>query len=294
MSAVFDRRRCRDMREEEATIVIPGISKIPIDFLLGGSKSNVDDTLGNQECNPDEYDDYENCSSPSTGGFALKISANDFYQPSPDIIQALRPGILRSSRSSKNLLLQLISRSKGGLISYVPCKEDNVIGIVTGKHGEDFIVDIGGAHGAVLPMMTGFEGATKRNRPNLIVGSLVYCRVSDASKDIDPEIVCVSAHGKTEGYGELKDGHLFNCSSFLAMNLTVGKSTGGSSLLSMIGKVCSFELAVGMNGRIWIRSPSPRQTIILADLLLQSEAFLNNQDSLQRLVTLTVTSNNLQ
>ena len=43
-----------------------------------------------------------------------------------------------------------------------------MIGIVTNRVGESFKVDIGGSVQASLPGLA-FEGATKRNRPNLQV-----------------------------------------------------------------------------------------------------------------------------
>ena len=43
-----------------------------------------------------------------------------------------------------------------------------MIGVVTDKHSENFDVDIGGPFRALLPVLA-FEGATRRNRPNLQV-----------------------------------------------------------------------------------------------------------------------------
>jgi exosome complex RNA-binding protein Rrp4 len=37
-------------------------------------------------------------------------------------------------------------------------------------------------------------------------GSIVYARVTLANKDMDPEIVCTNAGGKSAGFGELKGG----------------------------------------------------------------------------------------
>jgi exosome complex RNA-binding protein Rrp4 len=44
-----------------------------------------------------------------------------------------------------------------------------VIGIVTTKSGDVFKVDVGGSEQASLSYLA-FEGATKRNRPNVQVG----------------------------------------------------------------------------------------------------------------------------
>ena len=51
---------------------------------------------------------------------------------------------------------------------YVPVRGENVIGIVTQKSGDVFKVDIGGSDLATLSYLA-FEGATKRNRPNVVV-----------------------------------------------------------------------------------------------------------------------------
>lgn len=51
---------------------------------------------------------------------------------------------------------------------YVPAAQEAVIGVVSQKQGEGFRVDIGSAHSANLDGLA-FEGATKRNKPNLRV-----------------------------------------------------------------------------------------------------------------------------
>ena len=48
--------------------------------------------------------------------------------------------------------------------------DDPVIGIVVERHAEEYKVDIGSAYPATLDA-TAFEGATKRNRPNIQVPS---------------------------------------------------------------------------------------------------------------------------
>jgi len=91
--------------------------------------------------------------------------------------------------------------------------QESVIGVVVGKSGaEGFRVDIGGPHNANLDVLA-FEGATKRNRPNLKVGSLLYARVSLSHKDMEPEIECFDAQTrKSAGFGELKGGFVAMCS----------------------------------------------------------------------------------
>ena len=51
---------------------------------------------------------------------------------------------------------------------YIPMKGDRVLGVVTKTTGRSYRVDIGSATQASLPELA-FEGATKRNKPNLQV-----------------------------------------------------------------------------------------------------------------------------
>ena len=40
-----------------------------------------------------------------------------------------------------------------------------------------------------------------------------------------------------------------------------------SAVLNALGKVISFEVAVGLNGRVWVKAPTPQQTIIVANAI---------------------------
>ncbi|XP_072260547.1 LOW QUALITY PROTEIN: exosome complex component RRP40 [Pyxicephalus adspersus] len=55
---------------------------------------------------------------------------------------------------------------------YVPVKGDHVIGIVIGQFEDIFKVDVGGSDQASLSFLA-FEGATKKNRPNVKVSLLL-------------------------------------------------------------------------------------------------------------------------
>jgi exosome complex component RRP40 len=51
---------------------------------------------------------------------------------------------------------------------YIPARGDSVIGIIMAKGGDNFRVDIGSSEPATLSYLS-FEGATKRNRPDVKV-----------------------------------------------------------------------------------------------------------------------------
>ncbi|KAI8825851.1 uncharacterized protein EV422DRAFT_514436 [Fimicolochytrium jonesii] len=148
---------------------------------------------------------------------------------------------------------------------YVPAVGDSVLGTIAARHGESFSVDIGSAHRAILPILA-FEGATKRNRPNLEVGTLIYARVNVANKDMDPELECIDLKtGRAGGYGEIKKGYVVRCSLRTARMLLDSKNPIFASLAGAF----SFETAVGLNGRVWINAGKPAQ-IIAASRVIQA------------------------
>ncbi|KAL5491986.1 hypothetical protein EMCRGX_G017367 [Ephydatia muelleri] len=44
-----------------------------------------------------------------------------------------------------------------------------------------------------------FEGATKRNKPNLEIGDVVYARLTKAHRHAEPELSCIAENGKSNG-----------------------------------------------------------------------------------------------
>ncbi|KAF8914870.1 hypothetical protein CPB85DRAFT_1375269 [Mucidula mucida] len=131
---------------------------------------------------------------------------------------------------------------------YVPAPQESVIGIVTQKAGEGYRVDIGSAHFASLDGMA-FEGASKRNRPNLKIGNM------------EPELECFDAQTrKSEGFGELKGGFMVRCSLSMCRKLL----DPNHFLLPLLGSQIPLEVAVGVNGRVWISSKELKHTIAIS------------------------------
>ncbi|XP_058806163.1 exosome complex component RRP40 [Phymastichus coffea] len=151
---------------------------------------------------------------------------------------------------------------------YIPSQGENVVGIVTQKAGDIFRVDIGASEPASLSYLA-FEGASKRNRPDVQVGDIVYAKLLVASKDMEPELVCVDSFGKKGKLGVLNpNGMLFNCSLSLVRKIL----KPDCPLFKLLSDELKFELAVGMNGKIWIKSKSSVQdTIAVANAILLAE-----------------------
>jgi len=151
---------------------------------------------------------------------------------------------------------------------YVPSLDDLVIGKVVEKLKESYKVEIGCHEGAILSAFS-MEGAHKKNKLNLAISSLVYCRVTVASRDMEPEVACVSSQGKKEGFGPLVDGFMFQCHTGLARDCLAEDS----HILHELGKHFPYEVAVGINGRIWVNSTSPFNTILIANAI-QNSAYM--------------------
>ncbi|KAI2604990.1 uncharacterized protein GGS25DRAFT_408699 [Hypoxylon fragiforme] len=149
---------------------------------------------------------------------------------------------------------------------YVPTVGDLVIGTVHHSATDYFYVQLSGyTSNAVLPQLA-FEMATKKTRPNLSPGSLVYARVSLANRHMDPELECVSpTTGKAEGLGPLNEGMVFEVSLGMARRLLMRKSVeeGKVVVLEELGAAgLAFETAVGRNGKVWVNSEKTK--VVLA------------------------------
>ncbi|KAI3637240.1 hypothetical protein MIR68_004946 [Amoeboaphelidium protococcarum] len=180
---------------------------------------------------------------------------------------------------------------------YSPAVGDSILGVVCGKIGELelYRIDYGGAVCGLLPFLA-FENATRRNRPNLKNGDLVYARVTAVVRaDIECELSCVNEDGKSSGYGALQDGltiqiscnyarRLFNSTMLKSKNLPAVYQQQQcliSTVLFELGKRVAFECAVGMNGLLWIKCGSVKQMILIKRVVLDCE-FMNKSLTLQR------------
>ncbi|KAF1344911.1 hypothetical protein BDV97DRAFT_373265 [Delphinella strobiligena] len=124
----------------------------------------------------------------------------------------------------------------------------------------------------VLLGQLSFEGATKKTRPQLLSGNLVYARVSKADKWSDVEIECVNpSTGKSDGMGPLKGGMLFEVSIAFSRRLMMSAGKGGLVLLEEIGEKIRFEVAVGRNGRVWVDAGSIGEVVKIGTILRQTD-----------------------
>lgn len=153
-----------------------------------------------------------------------------------------QPGILRYTAPNTYWI-------EGYQKHYVPKKGDLVVGIIIKKAGESLKVDIGSAEFASLSMLA-FEGATKKQKPDVQVGDVVYARLLNAHREMEPELICVDQYFKAKRLGVLPDsGFLFN----ISLNLAYSLLNIENPLLRTLAKRFPYEIAIGVNGKIWLK-----------------------------------------
>ena len=169
------------------------------------------------------------------------------------------------NKQGTNRLLYVDSNSK----RYIPQVNDFVIGIVTGVIGEAYKVSLQGFSSSVLLSMMAFPNANKKNRPNLKNGQAVYARVTKAMSEIESEIECMDSSGKEGGFGVLSEsGLIFEVNLHYARDLLFSHN---SPILEKLSSKCKFEIAIGINGKIWIKCGDGLVDVINED---QDEATL--------------------
>ncbi|MCJ1349753.1 exosome non-catalytic core subunit rrp40 [Peltigera leucophlebia] len=209
----------------------------------------------------------EDLPMPSNGSKPLKLGPGLRHTP-PSTISAVLAGSL-CIEPKKNAIW--VENSTG---RYIPQIHDVVIATVHHSSTDFF-------HCAISPYTTfaqlphlAFEGASKKTRPQLVAGSLIYARVTSASKFMDPELVCVNpSTGKSEGMGELKGGMVFSLSLGMSRSLLAKKQTneGGQLVLEEMAKKLAFEVAIGRNGLVWVKADGVRETLLVGRALQKAD-----------------------
>jgi exosome complex component RRP40 len=137
---------------------------------------------------------------------------------------------------------------------------------------------------AALPLAN-FEGTTRKNKPNLSVGSVVFARVLVANKDLEPELICMDENGKGEGYGEVKEGGMLSrCSVSYSQRL----QRASCPILDALAKHFAFEIVAGANGRFVVNGAAVGDTIALRKAILAAEGL--DQSQIPALIRETMTN----
>ncbi|CAD7973077.1 unnamed protein product [Amoebophrya sp. A25] len=174
---------------------------------------------------------------------------------------------------------------------YSPRVGDELVGVVVHKRGEVLRVDVNAPALAELPE-TAFNGATRRNKPNIDIGDLLLCHVEAVLGVEAVRLSCVDDTGKTWSsgetlYGRLDPGYVvqnFPISSFLKRNRDEDERSCGRRrntlplIFSKLGRCLPLESAVGMNRRVYVRGASNRDTLLLGQFLERIKAGLSDAE----------------
>uniref|UniRef100_A0A0N4ZKP5 KH_dom_type_1 domain-containing protein n=1 Tax=Parastrongyloides trichosuri TaxID=131310 RepID=A0A0N4ZKP5_PARTI len=193
----------------------------------------------------------ENSSSPSIIGRGLKVDKTEIISTHAGILCTGKDGIYIDIDSKR----------------YQPTINDFVVGVVTNVMVENIKLEICSLDHAVLSSLA-FEGATKRNRPNVKIGDVIYARVISTSKYLETELACIDKDNFARGLGVLPyGGMVFRISLHHARRLLSPKCC----LLNVIGKEIKYESCIGMNGRCWIKSDTLEQIKHIMRIIQQAE-----------------------
>lgn len=209
----------------------------------------------------------------TSGGRKTTIGAGLFECKNSDVVSHT-PGILKHTKNAKtghDTYWVDTNRSR-----YYPKVGDQVVGIIEEKGGDFFIINIFSGFHCILNRLA-FEGATRRSKPEMKKGDLIYARVSaatDGTNVMDTELSCLSLNGPkkewTTGetiYGELPQGLLIRVSILKAKSML----KPDCAVLNALGSYYCFETAIGMNGAIWVRSANLVDLIVIRNSILNAE-----------------------
>ena len=208
-------------------------------------------------------------SQPSAKGTASK-----------HVLTATQAGLVTTDAKRNTVSLLSFSNRR-----YIPTPNDLIIAQIHHSSPDYFhcMVTPHTAH-ALLGQLS-FEGATKKTRPMLKPGELVYARVSSVGlgAGAEVELTCVNpATGKAEpgGLGPLVGGMVFDVSTGLAARLLRASSSSadqndavdGLVILSELGKklegLGGFEIAVGRNGKVWVDCSNAGESAVKATIAI--------------------------
>jgi len=165
---------------------------------------------------------------------------------------------------------------------YSPREEDVILGIIVQKSSEFVKVDINTYSYAILNTKD-FEGATKKLKPTINLGDVVFARVSKVNKFDAPVLSCVSEYGNKSWasgesfFGILNGGNLYDLPRIHAWDFYKNNYA-----LNRLYDVANFEIVFGMNGKMWIKSDTAENVSNIHEILMSSLKL--GKDDIEKLI----------
>ncbi|KAK3860791.1 hypothetical protein Pcinc_033177 [Petrolisthes cinctipes] len=178
------------------------------------------------------------------------------------VVYATRSGHLRIANKK---LYYIDSHQK----RYIPQQGEYVIGIITKKKGDNYLINIAANEYATLSDLL-FENNARKARTNLRPGDLIFGKLLVASKDKEPELVSIDIVNNTVGISSLPEsGILFHVPLHVARLI----ANPGNTMLKIIAKKIEYTIVVGYNGRVWLKSQNLNNVVIIMNFVMMLEVF---------------------
>ncbi|KAK5774259.1 exosome non-catalytic core subunit RRP40 PWA37_002972 [Arxiozyma heterogenica] len=219
------------------------------------------------------------------------VLPGDKLDLNPEVPITLGPGVYCDPKTQDIIPVnaglenvQLNSRGNNQLVyidydsrRYICAVGDFVIGTIVSAFSDSYKVALSNFSQTVSLSYMSFPNATKKNRPTLKIGDLVYARVLTAAKELEAEIECMdSSTGQDSGFGLLEDGVCVDVPLSFCRKLLFDDQF---PLLRMLSKFCKFEVAVGVNGKVWVKCDDIKNTLACYRSILQCSKSSINQYS---------------
>ena len=161
---------------------------------------------------------------------------------------------------------------------YHPNCGDVVIGIIDKRVNDDWSVDIGFSHMALLNMLS-FDGATKRNCPKFKRGEVVAAFVEEVP-DAGEVLLSCKPRTKKETLGQLAGGTIIRSRPRDLQKIA------DLGLLKMVSeKTSTLKCSFGKNGRLYIDTGNAVTSVLAANAIMVAlENKENPEEELSRLL----------
>lgn len=148
---------------------------------------------------------------------------------------------------------------------YVPKKGDTVIGKIVDVTNNSWLVDIGYAHYAYIPLKDGSmefipKGADLTQYFNF--GDWIVANITEVYRNRDIDLTM-----KGPGLRKLSDGRIIKVNSAKVPRI-IGKQ---GSMISMIKQITDCRIIVGQNGYVWIYGIDPNKELIAVQAIKKIE-----------------------
>ncbi|KAF0986634.1 hypothetical protein HZS_8066, partial [Henneguya salminicola] len=133
----------------------------------------------------------------------------------------------------------------------MPRLEDYVIGKIIKVQNEQYKIDLGGNVTAKLPALS-FPNATKKVKPELIIGDIVYAKICLTDPNVDYEVTCCANTKNNSSLGKLSPNNSFliPISIPLAQRLLIKNSQLVKTLYPDLP--INSDIVVGINGFVYV------------------------------------------